>query len=974
MKIIQVNVDRGKAAFDLLHSTCREKCIDIAIVAEPNKKMASRGHWVMDSNMDAAIRVFSRDVNILKYDTEQKGFVWIELDDLVVYSCYASPNISEQDFESYLQALGESLKMQKKQVVVAGDLNAKSRVWGPKEDRKGKALMDWIAQFSLVVQNRGEEPTFVRRGSESHIDITLTSEEIADRITEWKVAEEENLSCHRNIYYSINSDNTRTTQTNEARWRINEERIPIFVENLEKEMGKILKLDIKEGMKAINRALESTFNKSAAGGKRSPVYWWNNNIAQLRKECLCSRRILTRGNKCKEVTEESRERLRSEYNEKRKALKNAIIGAKQEAWKKTCQEVDQDIWGMGYKIVYKKLNTMPRIKLNNEKLMETINELFPTRGENNWPYIAIEEKGIPYFTETELLEASKRIRNGKSPGPDQIPPEVIKAAIRHFPREFLEIMNGQLKRGVFPKTWKIAKLVLIQKPKKAGDMEAKYRPICLLDVMGKVLEQLIAVRITGEVEPKLSKNQYGFRKKRSTIDAMRRIMESVQSIKAKAHQNRKHAVLVTLDIKNAFNSAPWDGIMEALKKFGVSEYLIRIIGSYLEDRWITVEGKQIRVTCGVPQGSVLGPLLWNILYDEVLRIKLPEGATIIGFADDTAIIVEAKTKELLETHTNTALCRIENILEKKQLQLAPEKTEAIVLYGGRKLKEITLEVGRTAIQSKECLRYLGLHIARNSNMKQHVTQTAKKSEEKLMTLSRLMPNLKGPKASKRRVLASVVHSVMLYAAPIWGEEMRHKKYRSMLTGVQRRVAIRVGSAYRTISAEAVQVITGIVPLALMVEEREKMYMDREVKRQELRAEIMQKWQKEWEKDTQKAGWTKTLIKNIGTWVNRKHGEVDYFLTQFLGGHGCFGSYLKRFKKRDTDMCWYCGQVDTPEHTFFMCDRWATPRQVVRTTTGTILTPDNIVNIMLEKEGYWNAVRAFATEILKTKEVDVNTKT
>lgn len=144
---------------------------------------------------------------------------------------------------------------------------------GPKEDRKGIALLDWAAEFSLVVQNKGDEPTFVRRGSESHIDITLTSEEIANRIIEWKVAEDENLSFHRNIYYNITLNSTGKIQRNEERWRIDKEGIPFFVENLGKEMDKIQKMDINEGMKAINRALKTTFNKKAIGRKRGPVYW-----------------------------------------------------------------------------------------------------------------------------------------------------------------------------------------------------------------------------------------------------------------------------------------------------------------------------------------------------------------------------------------------------------------------------------------------------------------------------------------------------------------------------------------------------------------------------------------------------------------------------------------------------------------------------------------------------------------------------
>lgn len=243
----------------------------------------------------------------------------------------------------------------------------------------------------------------------------------------------------------------------------------------------------------------------------------------------------------------------------------------------------------------------------------------------------------------------------------------------------------------------------------------------------------------------------------------------------------------------------------------------------------------------------------------------------------------------------------------------------------------------------------------------------------MMALSRLMPNLSGPKASKRRILGAVVHSIMLYAAPIWGEIMDKKKYRNILSGVQRRLAIRVGSAYRTISAEAIQVITGIKPLEPMVAERGKTFSEGEAQRKEAKKQTANKWQEEWEKDNGKAKWTKKLIKNVEKWNNRKHGEVDYYITQLLGGHGCYGAYLNRFHIRDTAECWYCGDTDTPEHTFFKCKQWTMERERAQRITQATLTVDNIVDVMLSNEEHWNAIRDFTTSVLKKKEAAVNKK-
>ena len=219
------------------------------------------------------------------------------------------------------------------------------------------------------------------------------------------------------------------------------------------------------------------------------------------------------------------------------------------------------------------------------------------------------------FKIEELKRAAEGLKNKKAPGLDQIPNEVVKIVVKEIPDVVLTVLNKCLVQGKFPKEWKKAKLVLIPKPSK-HETSIKYRPLSLLSTMGKLYERLIENRLRIEIEDKggMSDTQFGFRKQRSTIDALQKVMDIVEKAKKGSYGSKNLCVMIVFDVKNAFNTARWNKIVEALEKLKVSRYLINIIKNYLQDRIIIVgdENKEIETKVGVPQGSVLGPLLWNV--------------------------------------------------------------------------------------------------------------------------------------------------------------------------------------------------------------------------------------------------------------------------------------------------------------------------------------------------------------------------
>ena len=113
-----------------------------------------------------------------------------------------------------------------------------------------------------------------------------------------------------------------------------------------------------------------------------------------------------------------------------------------------------------------------------------------------------------------------------------------------------------------------------------------------------------------------------------------------------------------------------------------------------------------------------------------------------------------------------------------------------------------------------------------------------------------------------------------------------------------------------------------------------------------------------------------MIPEFHTWLDRKHGQVGFYLTQALSGHSCFNAYLKRFQKRDDDTCRYCGSlVENAEHTLFVCARWGAEREAVGRAVGAQLTPDTMVSLMLQSEQIWMLIESFVTLVMKWLELN-----
>jgi len=318
-----------------------------------------------------------------------------------------------------------------------------------------------------------------------------------------------------------------------------------------------------------------------------------------------------------------------------------------------------------------------------ETLQTVVSTLFPIHQQRQAKVIEQPVNWEP-FTQREVDCAVTKFKGrNKAPGPDGIITKIIWAAHRCDPGLLLNLYNACLRSGHFPEQWKESRVVIQRKGDKPEGVPSSYRPLCLLNDLGKVLEHLLAQRLETHLRARggLACNQYGFRSGMSPDDAVRKLNERIVSENNKGN----YCLAVAIDIKNAFNSIKWSDIMEDLHSWETPQYLSRMFDSYFSRRSGSVESRaspggrqEVSIIGGVPQGSVVGPLLWNITYNSVLKEELPGGCGLIGFADDTMLVVSAKTIPDLEDRGNRAMEQIATAISNLSLQIAAEKTEGVL--------------------------------------------------------------------------------------------------------------------------------------------------------------------------------------------------------------------------------------------------------------------------------------------------------
>lgn len=329
------------------------------------------------------------------------------------------------------------------------------------------------------------------------------------------------------------------------------------------------------------------------------------------------------------------------------------------------------------------------------------------------------------------------------------------------------------------------------------------------------------------------------------------------------------------------------------------------------------------------------------------------------------MVVTAKRECEVKRKAEASLDIIFKWLESVGLKVAVEKT-CLLLAGRRKLEDITLDIKGQRIGTVREAKYLGEWLDSGGTFIRHSKEASEKALRSGMALSRIMRNVGGPSEGKRRLLCNVVLSILLYGVESWGEVIRFGVATKYMGRVHRMVSLRISRAYRTVSSDALAVIACVPPIDLQIKRKLRIINGTPIAVAD--DELLNSWQSRWEQ-SDRGRWTFNLIKDIKTWMKKKHGSLSFELTQILTGHGSFGSYLHKIGKGQPE-CVYCGMSDHAEHVLLECVRWNGAREALVTVIGRF-TIHNLINLMTTSKDGWEAVEEFARITMARKLQDEN---
>ena len=415
------------------------------------------------------------------------------------------------------------------------------------------------------------------------------------------------------------------------------------------------------------------------------------------------------------------------------------------------------------------------------------------------------------FTSEEFAAALQHLKPGKAPGLDHLCPELILHAAPTLKSWLKDFLSCCLRHLRIPRIWRRALVVAVPKPKKPPGDPKSYRPISLLCIPFKILERLIYARVEPIIDPQLPCEQAGFRHGRSTVDQVTLMTQDIED----SFSAKKKAGAVFVDLTAAYDTVWHSGLNCKLLRLLPDRHMVHMIMELVQNRSFTLttgsgrRSRLRRLKNGVPQGSVLAPLLFNTYtYDLPTTISRK-----YAYADDLALLHSAGDWQSMERNLSQDMQTLSAYLQKWKLQLSKAKTvsAAFHLYNQEAQREIDINIDGEHLPYCAEPTYLGVTLDRSLTYRRHLESLRKKLSTRVALLRRLAGSGWGAGAKTLRTATlALVHSTAEYCAPVWCRSSHTRHIDTAINDALRTVT----GCLRPTPTDYLPILAGIQPAEL----------------------------------------------------------------------------------------------------------------------------------------------------------------
>ncbi len=763
---------------------------------------------------------------------------------ITIHNAYNPPQVLYE--EGTLPLLNKALQERTEtEQIILGDFNLHHEMWAGEHltnpDVEATHLITLIQDHGLdrclpkgtITREEGE--------SSSCIDLVYATPEIASRIIECRVDRElDHHSDHLPISTLLNLQTIAAK--GKERWDWSKTDDKVLHKTLRTALPRFYSPetphDIDEYTNTLADSILRAIESSTPKKRTNPGRFMLPGFTEACKDIQMETRRLKRTDS-EEHTEESREAYRIARNRKGRVIKKALRQAHRERVEEASETLEK-MWKLVKWANKRGTNMHALIPALKDNTGEPTTELaakadllcqsfFPrppepdltdTEGYEYPPPIT-----LPLITTREIREAIMKAPAKKAPGTDGIPNGILHRVLNQILPHLEHLFNACLRIGYYPKHFRKSITVVIRKEGKESYQNAKsYRPIALLNTIGKALESIIASRISYCVEAHnlLPELHMGGRKSRSTEHAIHHILETINE----AWDEGKVASLLLLDVSGAYDNVSHQRLLHNLKKRRLDTLMVELIRSFLTNRTTTLsfdgyESAPYATNTGIPQGSPLSPILYLFYNADLIEACNTEPNTkALGYVDDVGIVTwSTSTKEncesLARTHHKAQLWAT-----KHASVFAPAKYQ--LTHHTRRTAEHQLDeqikIGEIEVKPGAKCKYLGLTIDTQLKWKPHINQIQGKANRSIQALSSLAGSTWGMRLKDiRQIYQAVVIPQVFYACSAWGinkntGDGHTKELVTSLNSIQAKAARIIGGAFKATSIPALNVETHLLPM------------------------------------------------------------------------------------------------------------------------------------------------------------------